>query len=441
MVGGVSVTVFLDDDEITSEAFAIDVSRGRALEGDVFNPGGGTIRVRNYEANFNPYFLVETSRLLLESGDTLLQENGDDILLESGNGVGAGTYGDIELGRKVTIKDGAVTVFTGFVEDFDYDYDTDNRSEAVMTIRDSLATLGATNLTEWRTTEAQLTGARVSALLDRTEVGFPSGASARNIATGTQPLNSALVALGTNALQELQRINRAEYGRLFVDASGKLTFQDRYAVFGLTSSATFSDDGANLPISDISVRFGTELLRFSVSVTREPNQWTVEDDENGDPIYVNDSSAVTEQIARNESLIAGYPNLGVRNLAIAGLPYQSDDHAYGLAELLLERYASFSAVISGLSVPLGRLSTSDRATVTGLDIGDVITVSWTPYGTTGQVTQTLAIEGVSYSARESQNGEGKTTNAFVSFLLSDASDPGYFVIGTSEWDGPDIIAP
>lgn len=436
-----SVTIFLDDDEITGEAYSVSVSRGRALEGDVFNPGGGTVRVRNYEANFNPYFLLQTFRLLLESDDKLLLESGDDILLESGNGVGSGTYGDIELGRKVTIKDGAVTVFTGFVEDFDYSYDTDNRSEATLTVRDSLATLGATNFTDWRTTEAQLTGARVSAILDRPEIGFPSGASARTIATGTQPLNSSLIPLGTNALQELQRVNRAEYGRLFVDAAGKLVFQDRYAVFGLTSSATFSDDGVNLPISDIQIRFGTELLHFSVSVNRQPNSYTVEDDENGDPIYVNDADQVTERIARNEALIAGYPSLGVRNLAIPNLPYQSDDHAYGLAELLLERYASFAAVISGLTVPLGRLSSSDRATVCGLDIGDVITVAWVPYGATGQVTQTLAIEGVTFTARESKNGEDVTTNAFVSFLLSDASDPDYFQVGTDAVDGPKFVAP
>lgn len=409
-----AITAFLDDDEITGEVYAVNVSRGRSLEGEAFDPGGGTIQVRNYNANFNPYFLVETSALLLESTDDLLQENGDRILLESGNGTGAGAYGEIKLGRKVVVKDGAVTVFTGYVEDFDFVYAPGGYAEASITVRDSLATLGATTLKEWTTTEAQLTGARVSALLNRSEVGFPSGASFRSIATGTQPLGSETLRFGTNALQELQRINRAEYGRLFVDRTGKLTFGDRYEVFGLTSSATFDND-TNFPFSGIEIRFGTELLHFAVTVTR--------------------AGSDTEQTAEDAALIAEYSSLGVRNRGITNMPYLADDHAYGLAQLVLQRSSSFSAVISGLTVPLGKLGTSDRATVTALDIGDVVTVSWTPTGSSGVVTQVLAIEAVTYSVNLHENA------ATVSFQLSDASDPDYFQVDTDAVDGPKLVAP
>lgn len=422
-----SITVFLDSDEITADAFTVNVSRGRALEGDAFDPGGGTIRVRNYEGNFNPSFLISTSRLLQESDDKLLLENGDDILLEAGNGTGVGTYGDIELGRKVTVYDGATLVFTGFVEDFDYSYDVDNRSEATLTVRDALATLGATTLRDWAPSQ-QMTGARVSALLNRPEVGFPSGGAVRDITTGTQPLQpgqtttddegnityrTGTVRFGTNALQELQRINRAEYGRCYVDRTGKLIFSDRYSVFGLTPSASFADDGTALPISDIQIRFGTELLHFSVTVTRDGG---------------------TEQNSKNDALIAGYPNLGVRHLAVQNMPFNSDPHSLGLARFMRRRFEQFSAVISGLSVPLDRLSSVDRATVCELDIGDVVNVTWTPYGTVGAVSQTVAIEAVTYSAVVSGG-------AVVSFQLSDAEDPDYFVVGTDSVDGPKLIAP
>lgn len=439
-VGGVSVTLVFDEGtanevEFTDEAFNVSIRRGRSLEADVFNPGGGTIRVRNYNANFNPYFLTDTSALLLESGDNLLLENGDKLLLEYGNGSGAGTYGDIDLGRKVTIKDGSVAVFTGYVEDFDYDYSSaSKRSEATLTIRDGLGALGATTLREWVPTEGQMTGARVSDLLDRDEVGFPSGASNRDIATGTQPLSGgryetvdgeqeaigSFVTAGTNALQELQSITKAESGRCFVATDGKLTFQDRYAAFGQSVSATFSDDGADLPFRDIGVRYGTELLHFQVTVRLD----------NGD-----------ESVERNDSLIAGYPNLGVRNLAVGPVPLASSPYATGLASFLLERFQTFSAVVSDLSVALGRLSPSDRATVCGLDIGDTIEVRWTPPGTSGAVTQTLVIDGVGYTARESKNGEGVTANATITFQLSDASDPGYFQVNTDSVNGSAVLAP
>ena len=448
-MGGVSVTILLldsggSDHDITGEAFSVSLTRGRTLESEVFNAGGGSVRVRNYEANFNPAFLVDTSALLLESGDFILLENGDRLLLESGNGGAVGTYGDIELGRVIIINDGSTTVFTGHVEDFDYEYDPEGRSEAVLSVRDGLGSLGATSLREWTTTQ-QMTGARVSALLDRAEVAFPTGSSYRDIATGTQPLGEGIVSFGTNALQELQRINRAENGRCFVSNIGKLTFQDRYGVFGVTPVATFNGTVAYnpltssvFPISHIGVRFGTELLHFEVTVTRD-GDLRVTVDEDGET--VNTVVPADEQVSRNDALIAGYPTLGARNLTVGPLPYNSDDHGFGLAEFLRERYEAFAAQISEMTVPLGRLSTAHRATVCALDIGDVVEVIWQPYGTTGAVTQTVAIEGIQYEASASKGAGGKTADASMTFLLSNARDPGYFQVGTDAVGGLKLVAP
>jgi hypothetical protein len=79
--------------------------------------------------------------------------------------------------------------------------------------------------------------------------------------------------------------------------------------------------------------------------------------------------------------------------------------------------------------------------VCGLGIGDVIEVIWQPYGTTGTVTQTVAIEGRSYEASASKGAEGKTAAASITFLLSNARDPGYFQVDTDAVDGPAIVAP
>lgn len=422
-----SVTIFLDDDEITGESYAVDIVRGRSLEGEVFSPGGGTVRVRNYAANFNPDYISTTARLLLESGDYLLLESGDKLLLESGNGSGVGAYGAIVLGRKLTIKDNATTVFTGYVEDFDYEYDVSNRSEAVLVCRDALATLAATSVDEWTTTASQTTGTRIAALLDLDSVGFPSGASFRDLDAGTQPMSSELVAGGTNALQELQRIGTAESGRTFIDATGKLVHQDRYAAFSTVASATFADDGSALPFSNISVRYGTELLNFRFTVTRSYLSGTT-------------NTAGEPQTDEDASLIATFPNLGVRQRSLTNMPLDSDFHSLGLAKFRMERQTPYKAVISGLTVPLGRLSSSDRTTVCGLDIGDVVNVQFTPYGSTGPVNQTLVIDGVSYSARAS-NVSGVTVEGFMSFQLSDATDPDYFTVGTDAVDGPKLVAP
>lgn len=408
-----SVTVFLDDDEITAESYIVDTHVGRSLETETFDAGTATVRVRNYNANFNPYFLSDTSALLVESDDFLLLENGDRILLEFGNGTGSGAYGEILTGRKLTIKDGAVTVFVGFVEDYDFDWTPHGYAEATLMCRDALATLGATSFLEWTTTGGQLTGARVSAVLNRDEVSFPNGVGDRDIDAGTQPLQPDLVSYGSNVLNYLQKVTESESGRLFVRRTGTLAFQDRYASFGVASSADFDDADTNLPFHGIQVRFGTELLHFKVSADREGGE---------------------AQTATNAGQMAVYPTLGARHLTLRGMLYQSDDHSFGLATFLLGRYSSISAVVSGLTINLHALGTTDRATVAALDIGDVVTLTWTPPGTTGAVNQTLAIESRGYHADE-------RGNAYVTFQLSDASDPGYFEWDVSEWDGPDIIAP
>lgn len=412
-MAAVTVTVFLDADEITAESFTVDVRRGRSLETEDFDAGGGTVKAHNYEANFNPYFLIDTASLLQENDDFLLLESGDRILLEFGNGSGSGVYGEILLGRTITVYDGAVLVFTGFVEDYDYEWDAGGRCEVTLVVRDSFATLGATTFLEWTTTEGQLTGARVSAVLDRAEVGFPSGGSARDIDTGTQPLQADLVSYGSNVLSYLQKVNKSENGRLFVDRSGVLTFQDRYASFGLAASAAFDDAGNDIPFSSIEARFGTELLHFKVSVDREDG---------------------IAQTATNAGQIAAYPSLGVRHLTIGGMLYQSDDHSLGLAEFLLGRYSTIGAVVSGLTVKLHGLGSSDRAVVAALDVGDVVSLSWTPPGTTGVVFQTLSIESVGYSTDRSKRAE-------MTFQLSESSDPDYFQVDTDAVDGPALLAP
>lgn len=422
-----SLEVLLDSDDIAGDTFTVSVQRGRSLETGAIDAGTATIVVENESASFNPYFLIDTSAILLESGDTLLAENGDDLLLEYGNGTGGGEYGEIVQGRKITVKDNGTTVYVGFVEDYDYEW-KQNYARATLTCVDALATLAASAFNEWLPAEGQLTGARVSAALNRSEVQFPSGASARDIATGTQPLaggwyvtnsdgeqeaRGSVVSAGTNALSYTQTIADTENGRLFVGRTGKLVFQDRYESFGTTPSVSFDDTGSNIEFAAIAVRFGTEALHFQVSVDREGG---------------------TVQTATNQARIDANPTLGARHLSRRGMLFQSDDHSLGLASFLLSRFDSPIAVISGLTIELHQLSAADREDVCELDIGDVVSVAWTPPGTDGPVTQTLAVEGIDYDAWNDIEGT-------VTLQLSEASDPGYFVLDTDALDGPAALAP
>ena len=406
-----SVSLFdgATEHDVSAESYAVRVERGRLLELDDIGPGGGTIRVRNYNRNFDPFFLISSGDLLQGDGDALLQGNGDKILLTQASNA-EGDYGAIVPGRKVVVKDGSTTMFTGFVEDYDYDWRPDKTAEATLIVRDGLAALSQAEFTEWTTT-AQLSSDRVSAILDRSEIGYPSGGGARSISTGKVPLQSNTITTGTNALTELQTVARSEQGRLFVDRSGVLQFQHRYESLGDTATATFDDTGSNIPFHGVSVRFGSRHLHFKVTVQNVGG---------------------SERSATNATAIADNPNLGVRPLTITNLLADGDAYAQGLATWLLDRYDDTLAVVSGLTVNLDGLSTGNRNTVTALDIGDVIALNWTPTGTGTQVSQTLAIEGVAYTVDVHGVAE-------MSFHLSPAVDADLFTLDTSELDGSDIL--
>lgn len=404
-------SITLDGEEIGGDVISVSISCGRSVETEAINAGTATIVVDNLAADFNPYFLIDTSVLLLESGDAILLESGDRLLLETIVGSG-GAYGQIVQGREVVVTDGSTVVYTGYVEDYDYEWGQ-NYARATLTCVDALATLGATKFLEWTTTEGELTGERIASVLDRAEVSFPDGVGDRDIDDGTQPLQADLVTYGSNVLTYLQKVSKSEYGRLFVSRLGALTFRDRYAAFGLTSSVSFNDLGTGVDIAAVAVRFGTEFLHFKVSADRE----------NG-----------VAQTATNQAQINANPKLGARHLTLGGMLYQSDDHSAGLASFVLGRSSTPAAVVSGLTIELHQLSESDRDDVCAVDIGDVVDMTWTPSGSTGQVVQTLVVEGRNY---RSEDG----VRAYVDLMLSDASDPDYFQVDTDAVDGPKPVAP
>ena len=403
-----TITLYgLDDTpyDITGESFSVDVGAGRNTELDVFDPGGGTIHVYNLDRNFDPFFATTNSYLLQADGASkILQASGDGILLAL-PGTSSGAYGAMVQGRKIVVKDGAVTIFTGFVEDFDYSWNTNGEANASLLVKDALATLGRTTYLEHTRTENQLSGVRITEMLNRSEVGFP--ASPRSISNGLVSLQGDLVTHGSNVLNDLQNIAKTEFGRLFVARNGTLTFLDRYAVFGSSSSATFNDTGSGFPFSGVEVRFGSELLYFSVSVDR----------------FGGEAQTVTNSTAQ-----AANPNLGARHLAMSNLLFTSDVYSKSLATYLTDRYSTPEAVVSSLVIPLPRYSSANRATICGLDIGSVVSLDWTPTGSGGTVSQTLAIEGWRYSADSTKRAE-------MSFQLSDARDPEYFIYDTDAYDG------
>jgi hypothetical protein len=399
-----TTTVFLYDPntatnhDITSEVYSVQVSTGRSRETDETNAGTAVVRCRNYLGNFNPYFLTDNDFLLLESGDFLLLEQGGRLILE-GIGGTAADYGIMTIGRKLTIYDNGTCVFTGFLEDLDLDWSADKSKDAVLYAADGLARLARQKFEGDWTTTAQTSGARMSAIMNRPEVDDLWATLLFD--TGQSELRSDVVTHGTNVLNYCQQVNRAEQGRFYVSGFGVLVFQDRTSVAAGTPVVDFKDTATGqvadeIPFSVVEVQFGSELLYTKVSV------------DNGGAVQTADN--VTAQA-----------NYGIRHLVLSDMLNSTNMEAGDMADYLLGRYASPEAVVSGIRVPLEKLSSANRTTVAGLQISDTVDLNWTPTPGLGAVSQTLVIEGRGYE----KSIDGAT---WMTFQLSAAPVNDYFIL-------------
>ncbi len=374
--------------DLDGEAYSVNIRRGRSTELDNFTAASGSVDCYNVAGDFDPTF---------------------DPLMASP----VGAYGAVKPGRKIEVKDGAVVVFTGYVDDYDYQWQQGLAPAATLIPTDALATLGRSEFLEWTTDPYDRAGERITKALDRAEVAFPSGASARSISAGLTPLQSDLVTYGSNVLNYLQLLARSDMGRLFVDRLGVLTYTDRYALRGVAASAQFDDTETNLPFHAVDALYGSEQLYFQVSVGRL----------GGEP-----------RTSKNLTAIAAYPVLGIRQLAIDGLLFDSDAYAEAQAAVLVKRYSANAATVSSLTVKLSALDDTPRVTVAALDIGDMIGLTWTPTPTSTPVTQDLVIEGTSYRA------DIEAGDAFIDFQLTAAPDLSqYFVLDTDSLDGVKLL--
>lgn len=405
-----ALTVTYEGFNITSEVSGIDLRCGRSRELDEFQSVSGSVTLHNFDRNFDPPFFTTENYLLMESGDYLLLENGDRIILAQGSQA-SGSYGVMTIGGTLTIDDGAVRVFTGHVEDINYDWDNTGAARVTLVLGDALTSLASTKFsTEWTPTNVQRSGARITEALSRSDVGMASKIG--TIDNGHHRLQGAVVANGTNVLQYVQLVSRTEYGKFYVDAAGTYQFRGRFDFPSTTTAADFDDTGVGFKFSDVGVNFGSELRAWGASIQR--------------------LGGITQTATATASPPA---TLGQRTISQTGLLFRSDAESKARAEFLSSKFSAPEATIASLRVNLHDLGTSPRATIAGLDIHDSVSLTWTPQNTGAQVTQTLVIEGRTFHAL------ARTGEAWVELQLSAMPDTNYFTLDTDLLDSGVPLAP
>ena len=266
---------------------------------------------------------------------------------------------------------GTTAMFTGFVYDLNIDYAEPNLSTATIVATDALGQLGQTVLTAFNPS-SELTSARVSAILDRPEVAFST--ATRSIDTGVATCGTVAYDDATNVLTALQDVATAEGGRLFVDRSGSLNFDARIATSCGTAVASCGGT-AGVPILSLSNVYGAETVVNRVAVQID--------------------GGTASSVA---SGTASQTQYGIKALSLTGVPLATDAAGSALAASLLTRFQDPVVRFSEMDVLLNALTTAQQATMAGLEIGDILSVSKTfSVGTPATVTQNVVVESIRHS--------------------------------------------
>jgi len=303
---------------------------------------------------------------------------------------------------------GTEPLFIGRVNDLDIDYVQPNNSFAILSCVDELSDLGRTNLLAFTPTE-QLSSARVSAILDRTEVSFST--AARDIQTGVATVGTVAYEDNDNVKTAIDQVVYAEDGRFFIDRGGTATFQPRIQFSFGTAVMSFSDvAGTAIPYQELAVGYGAETLynRVQIGVQGLAVSTAV------------DATSVSE--------------FGVNTLSLGDVPLNTQAAGSTLASNLLAKYKNPVVRFNEMSVVLNGLSAANGQLVSTLDIGDLVSVTKTY--TTGlplTVQKNMFVENISHEITPNTHrvrlglGQAQIITAFI--LDTSALDDTDFGLG------------
>ena len=303
--------------DITDKVIDVSIARGKNRELDRFSAGALTVNLNNEDRAFDPLYP-------------------------------SGTYSSFVIPRRdIRITTDSVRQFTGIVDDWNFRYSPDGRSRAEIVATDDFTLLARQQVTAGTAT-TEFSGARVEAVLDQESVNWPS--DRRNIDEGSSTLGTDVFE--GNALEYLQKVETSEQGQLFIDKTGNLTFRGRLdATPTETGLTTFADDGTGIPFTLTAVNYGTELLVNTAEVT---------------------SNAGTA-IAQNARSTTNY---GISAQTLDTL-VNSEAQLANLANFTVSKYADPEYRFEAIRINLDTVSSGQKATVLGLEIGDVIKIIFT----------------------------------------------------------------
>lgn len=325
--------------DLTSIVMSVNIRRGRNRQLDQFNAGTAQVVFNNNSRILDP---LNTASIyypyVLPRSPIIIYANGTPI-------------------------------YTGYVEDWNLDYQNANQGRMVARCVDAFGTLANQQLNAF-TPSAETSGVRVNTVLDRPEINYQGP---RSIGTGSSTLGAYAVSQDTNVLNYLQQVNTSEQGYLFTAADGTLTFKGRSSVLNPVANASFTTNGTGIPYMTLVNQYGSELL-YNYIVTQSP--------------------AGAAQTSSDANSIALYQ---AQNYNLLQLLNSTTSEVAGLGAYLLGKYANPVVRFTGLSCELAALTSAQWSILFAIDLTSIVTVQ-KDYSTGTPLTesQTLIVSGVEH---------------------------------------------
>lgn len=326
--------------DITSYVKDVQLSRGKNRQLDRFNAGHFSATLDNRNRFFDPTFAASPF------------------------------YGQVVPRRNLQYSVDNVVQFYGVVDDWNLSYSPDGKSVAEVSAYDGFSQLANQTLAGGTAT-AQLTGDRITAILNDSGVQWPY--AARNIDAGKETLQADVIPANQNVISYINLIEQTEPGMFFIDRTGDATWLERSKPIASASVPVLADDGSGIPYTSVKVVYGSELLYNQSVLTRLNGATATGNDYTSQGTY------------------------GVRTLSEDGLLMDSDAALANLAAYLVNQYKNPEFRFETMEFLLNDLSTTQKATLLNLDIGSVCKISFTPNNIAPAITKYAMVIGVGHN--------------------------------------------
>lgn len=308
--------------DITDYVTNISLARGKSDQLTYISPGDFVVELNNRTRAFDP--LYEASPF----------------------------YGNIIPKRLVRYSVNGVQRFQGVIDDWNLEYSPDGNATASFVASDGFIYLNNQTLGS-ATATAQLSGARVTSILDDPFVAWPS--DNRDIDPGTITLGTDIIPDDQNALEYLRNIEQTELGLFFISKSGVATYRDRTHTPTTSDIVALADDGTGIAYKNLQISYGSEDLANEVVSISSIDGTTV---------------TVTDADSQNE--------YGIFNLTLDNLLTADEGVLEGISTALAAQYSQPVYRFTSVEIRLNDLSLAEQNSILDLELGDFVSVTFTP---------------------------------------------------------------